>query len=105
MPARLPTQDRAVPVVMAPSKFCPRKLTPHGPNAKRYLSDGPLVGYMLACPACGFVEMHMHERSSFTEQAGKLIAAAYPLRCMTCQRVISVLDGSIVAMTKLRPTV
>lgn len=82
---------------MAPIKFCPRNLKPGGPNSKRYMATGPLVAYVLACPSCGFIEMHQHSDAQFEEQDGVLVAARKPLRCMSCRRVISIAGGIVLA--------
>ncbi len=98
--SRPKAEDRSVPVVVAPAKFCPRKLRPEGPNVKRYMSKGPLAGYMIACPACGFTELHMDEKVHFrfrqepeaTEfsNEGRLTGITCPPRCMYCARVITI---------------
>lgn len=95
---RLPKEDRGVPLRQAPSKFCPRKLTIEGFNSKRYMSTGPLFGYMLACPACGFIELHTHEKIGFIEADEMLTATERPARCLYCNRVISVAGGVILAV-------
>ena len=49
-----------MPFVIAPDRTCPRKLKKG--ELKRYMGKGgPLMAYMIACPSCGFIEMHMHE--------------------------------------------
>ena len=92
-----PREEKSVAIVQAPSVFCPRKLAPKGPNVKRYMSTGPLAGYIIACPSCGFREMHMHERLGFVEEDGKLVSAASRARCMVCGLHIRVHEGTLSA--------
>ncbi len=103
---KLANEDRALPLVLAPSKFCPRQLTPHATkmnpeacNAKRYMGVGkPLFGYMIACPACSFVEMHEDRKAGFVEVEGRLVGASSPLTCLHCRRTLSIAGGVIAAM-------
>ncbi len=102
---KLPREDRGLPVRQAPSKFCPRQLAlaptqlnPSGYNVKRYMSEGPLFGYIMVCPACGFHEMHETRTAGFIEVGGTLTATEKPIRCMVCSRVISVASGVISAV-------
>lgn len=93
-----------MPVRVAPSLFCPRRLAPAGPNVKRYMSaPKPLIAYMIACPSCGFCEMHMEEAMRFVEEARDgapaLIGAANVARCGCCRRALSIADGFIHAAT------
>lgn len=77
---------------------CPRKLAPG--EAKRYMHVGPLVGYYVGCPACGFVESHtdLHGEHGFTEEDGVLVAAARGWKCMLCERSVTVLGGVVTAV-------
>lgn len=92
-------EDRTVSVSLAPERFCPRRLTPTGPNCKRYFSwPKPLLGYIIACPSCGFQEMRMHDQVCFGETAeGTLVGAAGRMTCGHCQRTISIAKGEISA--------
>lgn len=90
------SEDRTLPLEVVPARTCPRKLTPG--QVKRYMSTGPLLAYMIACPSCGFIEMHMQEHASFVEEEGKLVRSEKPFRCMVCLRVISIAGGSILAV-------
>ncbi len=92
-----PREAATVAIVQAPAVFCPRKLAPKGPNVKRYMSTGPLAGYIIACPSCGFREMHMNERLGFVEEDGKLVSASGRARCMVCGLFIRVHDGQLSA--------
>lgn len=83
-------EDTCLPLVIAPAKFCPRKLTPG--MVKRYMSKGPLIAYIMACPSCGFPEMHLQEKASFVEEEGVLKRTEKPVRCMVCLRHIVVVD-------------
>jgi len=102
---RLAKEDRGLPLRQAPAKFCPRQLsrtpTPTNPdafNAKRYMGVGPLFGYMLTCPACGFIEMHEHTRVGFVEVDERATATTRPAKCLACYRVISVAGGVVLAV-------
>jgi hypothetical protein len=92
-------EDKALPLEQVPSRFCPRRLKPG--QVKRYMTVGPLVGYMVACPACGFIEMHMHEVAGFVEEEGKLVATTKPVGCMLCGRGLRAQDGTIEARREL----
>lgn len=91
-----------------PMKFCPRKL---GKGAvKRYMTKGPLAGYYIGCPSCGFQEMHFHVKAVFEEVATgedtrphRLVAAKNPLHCMYCGRTISIAGGIIMAVKHVPP--
>lgn len=105
-------QDAEVPLVYAPSKFCPRKLTNKAgePNVKRYLHfPRALGGYMVACPSCAFVAMFMQPGCAFEEDGeGILTKIGKPPYCIVCGRVISValVDGVAVlrAALPVRPS-
>lgn len=90
-------EDRSTPVSLAEVKFCPRRLKPEGPNCKRYMATGPLVGYMISCPSCKYIELHAHETAGFVEENGKLRAAANALRCVACSRTIRITHGVLSA--------
>lgn len=93
-----PTEDAALPIEVAPSRFCPRKLKKG--MVKRYMSTGPLVGYMVACPSCGFIEMHLTEAAGYVEVDGKLDHTTKPIGCMLCKRTISIAGGTIMAVAR-----
>lgn len=87
--------DATCLVVIAPAKFCPRKLKIDGvnPGVKRYMSRGPLIAYIMACPSCGFTEMHLQEKAGFVEDSdGLLLRTEKPVRCMVCNRYVRVVD-------------
>ncbi len=89
-----------MPLAVVLGPFCPRKLRPEGPNAKRYMAHPlALYGYMLACPTCGFIEMHTHEAAGFVELDGQLEATSSPVRCMLCMRSITIRDRIVSAAT------
>jgi hypothetical protein len=64
------------------------------------MTKGPLAGYMIACPSCGFTELHMHEKVRFTfrheagpieeEPRSVLIGMEKPPKCLYCTRTIYV---------------
>lgn len=63
----------------------------------------PLVAYYIACPSCGFREMHMHDKAGFVEttdgqnleRPATLIATTNPLGCMYCGRTIIIANARI----------
>lgn len=89
-------EDRELPLNQVPARFCPRKLK-HG-QCKRYMTVGPLIAYVLACPACGFIEMHQHDQARFVEENGKLVSASHAVSCMACRRTI-VIEGGVAKAT------
>lgn len=92
-------EDAALPFEVMPSRFCPRKLKKG--QIKRYMSVGPLVGYMVACPACGFIEMHMKADAGYVEgDGGTLLHTTKPVKCMLCKRTISIAGGVIAAVSQ-----
>lgn len=97
---RIERADRSLPVEVVPRKFCPRKLVPG--QVKRYLFEGPLAGYMVACPGCGFSEMHIHEQVGFVEEDGKPIRTEGPRVhvCLLCRREVRFVDGKVEAKTR-----
>lgn len=104
MTVRTPGQDKVIPMIIAPSKFCPRKLTNDGvsPSVKRYMSKGPLLGYMISCPGCGFVEMHMNEKVGYVESSdGVLRTTMKPVTCLVCQRTIKVSTDPTTLVTSI----
>lgn len=101
-----PREDASLPVVVAPSKFCPRKLKPG--MVKRYMHTGPLVGYMVACPSCGFISLHLHEHGHFVDRVDVndpvpvVLISMAPVACMLCHRFIEVRDGVVHATRQLQ---
>lgn len=97
-----PTSDAALAIEHVPQRFCPRRLKPG--QVKRYFYEGPLVGYMISCPSCGFIEMHLHKDADFTEAAGeapaRLTGSSRPQTCMNCRRIISIAGSVIMARSR-----
>lgn len=86
-----------MPIVQVDSRFCPRKLGPG--QVKRYMSKGPLFGYMVGCPGCGFRELHLHEQACFVEvEPNVLFASTKPVRCMACGCSLSFAGGVALAV-------
>jgi DNA-directed RNA polymerase subunit RPC12/RpoP len=85
--------DRELPVVMTAK--CSRRLKPG--EVRRTLLKGPLVGYAIACPGCGFIETHpdLHGEMGYIERDGALVGAEKPYRCMLCAREVRIADGLI----------
>lgn len=65
---------------------------------------GPLVGYFLACPFCGFSASYLHEKHGYiegepapgTKWPRPLLGMTKPAKCFSCQGVISVENGELV---------
>jgi len=101
--------DCETPAIYAPVRFCTRKLKPLGPQLKRYMSEGPLFGYVICCPACSFIEMHQHEQCGFVEEPGeghlkRLVSIEKPPSCMLCKRTLNVVAGVLSARSADGPT-
>jgi hypothetical protein len=60
----------------------------------------PLVGYMVACPSCGFVALHFHEHVEFIERDSVLVESTNAIVCTLCAREVRIADGRIEARTK-----
>lgn len=88
-------QDRALMVVMAPENACARRLQPG--QVKRHPHKGPLIGFHIACPGCGYVSSHADD-GTFTEVAGKLDRCSVALACGLCDRLLSIAGGVIMAV-------
>ncbi len=91
-------------------KSCSRTLQPG--QVKRVLQRGPLVGYIIACPACGFAGTFLHESchagegSGFVErptgplapgQVRELVSTTRDAPCFRCRRSIRVVAGTLEA--------
>jgi hypothetical protein len=82
---------------------CPRDMKPG--QVKRCMLRGPLVGYYLACPKCGFRATYLHDDCQFVEERAvdghdfprRLIGIAAPPACYRCALRISVVDGFLEA--------
>lgn len=81
-------EDASLLLTVAPLKYCPRRLQKG--MVKRYMSKGPLAGYMIGCPSCGFIELHHHDKVGFVEVDGQLVRTERTARCMFCSRKISI---------------
>jgi len=83
---------------------------------KRMMPRGPLHGYTLACPGCGFRALYMTGEATFTESAkwtsreapdasGKLVHVAQPetlslagtIRCLACKKDIRIVENEMTA--------
>lgn len=91
----------SAPLEQVPSRFCPRRLK-RG-QVKRYMSKGPLFGYMIACPGCGFIELHQDKDAGYVELEEQLVASTKPVGCMNCKSTISIAGGVVVALPKVLP--
>ncbi len=93
-------------------QLCTRKLV-RG-DVKRLFAAGPLLGYFIACPGCGFYGSYLHSEAGFTEVGpvvtsrgpGAHVAeepyrhptslrAAHPMVCFGCRHKIVVNDGEL----------
>lgn len=102
-------------LVHAPPTRCTRAF-PKG-MVKRMLHRGPLHGYVIACPNCGFTTLHMTSEGTFTESAewtkrpgpladGKMVDVMQPvsvsmagLSCVACRHGIVVNENEIDVVT------
>lgn len=102
-------------LVHAPPTRCRRTLQKG--MAIRMMARGPLHGYTIACPGCGFTTLHMTSEGVFTESAewtkrpgpladGKMVDVAQPatvsmsgLSCIACRRGIVVVENEIDVVT------
>ena len=102
-------------LVHAPSQRCRRTLQKG--MVMRMLHRGPLHGYYIACPGCGFPALHMTSEGAFTESVewtkrpgpladGKMVDVAQPvtvsmsgLSCVACQHGIVVVENEIDVVT------
>lgn len=93
-------------------QLCTRKLVPG--DVKRVFAAGPLLGYFIACPACGFYGSYLHCEAGFTEIGPTVgsrgpgahateepyrhptsLSATHPVVCYGCRRRIVVKDGEL----------
>ncbi len=70
-------------------------------EVKRVMQRGPLVGYFLACPACGFSASYLHDAVGYVEdpptgtmlRAGErhwLVGIERPPACYKCRLLLRV---------------
>lgn len=109
-------------IVHAPAQKCVRALRPG--EVKRCMARGPtLVGYSVACPACGGIYSYLNERHAFVEGAWTksryefvrdedddrgpaatmvehpaTLSASTPLTCLACRRTITIAENAIEAV-------
>ena len=85
----------------APFRKCPRDLA-RG-EVKRVMQRGPLVGYYVGCPACGFVASYLHDACGFLEERSApttvltLVGVERPPACLKCGLRLRVEGGEVVA--------
>lgn len=71
-----------VPLTAASYRRCRDELRPG--QVKR-VSAGPrrvLVGYVVACPACGVARPHLGDEVGFVEDAAGLVCSLVPMPCV-----------------------
>lgn len=78
---------------------CHRKMKPG--QVKRITARGPLIGYYLACPACGYRASYLDEACRFEEHPA-LLGAPHPRSltgigspppCLGCKRTLRIVEG------------
>lgn len=65
---------------------------------KRVVQRGPLIGYFMACPACGFSASYLDSECGFIERAVEVDGVQYmravgvqrPPVCFHCRRLITI---------------
>jgi hypothetical protein len=79
-------------------------------EVKRCMQRGPLVGYYLACPACGFSGVYLDEECDFSEQPPKtevihdpakrrkLVGIGRSPSCFRCKRLLRIEEGFLEAL-------
>lgn len=99
--AALPVAGRS-PLTVAAYQKCTRLLVKG--EVKRVMQRGPLVGYFIACPACGFSASYLHDEVTYVEElapAGtwphKLVGIEKPPVCFKCHAYLCVEGGVLVA--------
>lgn len=103
-------KDAKAPLTVASYQKCSRTLAPG--EVKRVMQRGPLVGYFLACPACGFSASYLDEQCGFEEDPPKgvmlhdlrvqrvILSIKTPPRCFRCRRYLRVVDGHLEAVSE-----
>ena len=80
-------------------KTCSRTLA-RG-DVKRVTQRGPLVGYFIGCPSCGFVASYLNDEVGFREErAGtevRLAGIDHPPRCAGCRLELHVVADELFA--------
>lgn len=86
----------SVPVVQV--VCCTRKMKPG--QVKRCVARGPLIGFWIACPHCGFCVFYSEDAHRFHEHPNlpgapirSLVGAETPLACFRCKRPMVIRDG------------
>lgn len=97
----MPTTVARVPLTFASFQKCSREL--ERGEVKRCMQRGPLplVGYFLACPACGYSASYLDCEVGFVEEPVEIDGLAYkrvvmierPPACFSCKRLLVIADG------------
>lgn len=89
------------PLTLAAYQKCTRLLEKG--EIKRVSQRGPLVGYFIACPACGFSASYIHDQCGFVEEVvpqftwpRKLLGITTPPTCFKCHGYICIEGGALV---------
>lgn len=94
--AQLALVAARVPLTAESYRRCRDELLP---GQLKRVSVGPvrvLVGYVVACPACGAARPYLDEDVGFREDAGALVELARPPRC-ACGLSLRVDGGALEA--------
>lgn len=91
------------PLTFASFQKCSRELV-RG-ELKRVVQRGPLVGYFMACPACGFSASYLESECGFIEEPviveGKsymrAVGVTRPPPCFKCRCKLTITDGNFEA--------
>lgn len=91
------------PLTLASSQKCTREL--RRGEIKRCMQRGPLVGYFIGCPACGFVASYLDEAVGYEEDPPApgtrwprlLIGIRVPPACFMCKARLGIEGGALVA--------
>lgn len=92
-----------IPITFASYQRCSRTLVKG--ELKRVMQRGPLVGYYIACPACGFAQSYLDDEVHYVEQPVEIDGLVYmhatgmrdPGVCLSCNRRIVIADGFVSA--------
>lgn len=99
--AALPVRGTA-PLTIAAYQKCSRLLAKG--EVKRVMQRGPLVGYFIACPACGFSASYLDDACGYIEQhlspkeriPHRLVGITKPPMCFKCHGYLCVEGGQLV---------
>lgn len=93
----------SAPLTAAAYHKCTRELAKG--EVKRCVQRGPLIGYFMACPACGFSAAYLHDDVDYEEDPPsvepkypkRITAINKPPACFMCKRKLVVANGQLEA--------